>query len=134
MSLKKERLECTDLSFVSPSPETTSVETDPELRPRGPGGRARTNTNFTDERSGELFTAGPKVCNSAESRMTSLMIQREEARTAKDFSLADQLSVVPWSAPSGEKRNLEVDEERQSKKQCVSERESSMLEENIEIL
>ena len=31
VSSKKERLECTNLSLVSPSPETTSVETDSEL-------------------------------------------------------------------------------------------------------
>ena len=34
VSSKKERLECTDLSLVSPHPETTSVETDSELRLR----------------------------------------------------------------------------------------------------
>ena len=34
VSSKKVRLECTDLGLVSPSPETTSVETDPELRLR----------------------------------------------------------------------------------------------------
>ena len=33
-SSKKERLECTDLTLVSPSPETTYVETDSELRLR----------------------------------------------------------------------------------------------------
>ena len=44
------------------------------------------------------------------------------------------MSVVPWSVPSGEKRNLEVDEEMPSKKQCISERESPLLEENDEIL
>ena len=57
------------------------------------------------------------------------MIQREEARTANDISLADQLSIVSWSA-----RNLEADEETQLERQCVSERESSLLEENDEIL
>ena len=35
---------------------------------------------------------------------------------------------------SGEKRNLEVDEEMQSKKQCISERKFPLLEENDEIL
>ena len=134
VSSKRERRKRTDLSFVSPSPETTFLGTDLELRLRGTGGRARTSTGFTDGRSGVLFTAGPKVCKPAESGITSLVIQREEARTVKDFSLADKLSKVPWSAPSGEKRNLEVDEERQSKKQYVSERESPMLEENDEIL
>ena len=34
----------------------------------------------------------------SESGITSLVFQLEEARTAKDFSLADQLSIVPWSA------------------------------------
>ena len=43
-------------------------------------------------------------------------------------------SVVPWSALSGEKRNLEVDEEMQSKNQCISERESPLSDENDEIL
>ena len=94
VSSKKERLKRTDLSFVSPSPETTFLGTDPELRLRGTGGRAP-STGFTDGRSGVLFSAGPKVCKPAESRITSLVIQREEARTAKDFSLADQLSIVP---------------------------------------
>ena len=134
VSSKKERLECTDLSFVSPSPETTSVETDLELRLRGSGGRARTSTGFTDGQSGVLFAAGPKVCKLAKGRITSLVIQREEVRTAKDFSLADQLSIVSWSAPSRKRRNLEVDEKMQLKKQCISERESPMLKENEEIL
>ena len=43
-------------------------------------------------------------------------------------------AIVPWSAPAGEKRNLEVDEEMQSQKQCISERESPLLEEDDEIL
>ena len=34
VSSKKERPECSDLSLVNPSPETTSVETDSELRLR----------------------------------------------------------------------------------------------------
>ena len=35
--------------------------------------------------------------------------------------------MVPWSAPSGEKRNLEVDDEMQQKKQCISERDEQLL-------
>ena len=98
MSSKKEHLECTDLSLVSPSPETTSVVTDSELRLRG---------------------KRPAVDN-----------QIEQSKR----SCAGKLSVAPWSAPSGEKRKLEVEEETQPKKQCVSERESPLLEENEEIL
>ena len=78
---KKERLECTDLSLVSPSPETTSVETDSELRLR--------------------------------SKRPAVDSQVEQSKR----SCAGELSIVPWSAPSGKKRNLEVDEEMQSKKQ-----------------
>ena len=95
---------------MSPSPETTSVEIDPGLRERGTGSRARTSTSFTDGRSGF-----PRSANWLESRITSLLIQREEARTVKDFSPADWLSVVPWSVPSWKKRNLESDEEIQQK-------------------
>ena len=53
---------------------------------------------FTDGRCGMMFTAGPTVYKLSESGITSLVFQLEEARTAKDFSLADQLSIVPWSA------------------------------------
>ena len=98
---------------ISIDPPPPSAE---EFTQATPEERARTSTGFTDGRSGVLFTAGPKVCKLAERRITSLVIQREEARTAKDSSLADQLSIVPWSAPSGEKRNLEVGEELQLKK------------------
>ena len=89
---------------------------------------------FTDGRCGVLFTAGPTVYKLSESGITSLVFQLEEARTAKDFSLADQLSIVPWSASSGKRRNLDVDEEMPLKKQCISERKSPMLEENDQIL
>ena len=85
---------------MSPSPHTTSVETDPELQLR-------------------LRCKRPAVDSQVE-------------RSKR--SSAGELSIVPWSAPSGEQRNLEVDEEMQSKKQCISERESPMLEENDEIL
>ena len=85
---------------MSPSPETTSVETDPELRLR-------------------LRSKRPAVDSQVE-------------RSKRSF--AGELSIVPWSAPSGEKRNLEVDEETQSNKQRISERESPLLEENDEIL
>ena len=85
---------------MSPSPHTTSVETDPELQLR-------------------LRSKRPAVDSQVE-------------RSKR--SSAGELSIVPWSAPSGEQRNLEVDEEMQSKKQCISERESPMLEENDEIL
>lgn len=44
-----------------------------------------------DGRSGVLFTAGPKVCSLAERSITSLVVQREEARTAKDFAVADKI-------------------------------------------
>ena len=81
VSSKKERLECTDLSLVSPSPETTSVETDSELRLR-------------------LRSKRPAVDS-----------QVEQSKR----SSGGELSIVPWSAPSGEKRDLEVDEEKQSK-------------------
>ena len=100
VSLKKERLECTDLSLVSPSPETITVGTDSELRLR-------------------LCSKRPAVDD-----------QGEQSKR----SCAGELSIVPWSAPSGEKRTLEVDEEMQSKKQCISERESPLTEVNDEIL
>ena len=87
VSSKKERLEGTDLSLESPSPETTSVETDSELRLR-------------------LRSKRPAVDS-----------QVEQSKR----SCASELSCVRWSAPSREKRNLEVDEEMQSKKQCISE-------------
>ena len=96
VSSKKERLECTDLSLVSPPPETTSVETDSELRLR-------------------LRSKRPAVDS-----------QVEQSKR----SCAGELSLVSWSAPSGEKRNLEM----QSKKQCISERESPLLAENDGIL
>ena len=35
---------------------------------------------------------------------------------------AEELAVVPWSGPSGEKRSLDVDDEEQQKKQCTGER------------
>ena len=57
---KKERRKCTDLSFVSPSPETISVELDPGLRLWETGVRARTSTDCTDRHSGVLYTAGPR--------------------------------------------------------------------------
>ena len=98
MSSKKNILSVLDLSLVSPSPETTSVVTDSELRLRG---KRRAVDN-----------------------------QIEQSKR----SCAGKLSVAPWSAPSGEKRKLEVEEETQPKKQCVSERESPLLEENEEIL
>ena len=44
------------------------------------------------------------------------------------------MSIVPWSAPSWKKRDIEVDEEMHLKKQCISERESPLLEETDEIL
>ena len=81
VSSKKQRLECSELSLVSPSPETTAVETDSELRLR-------------------LRSKRPAVDSQVE-------------RSKR--SSAGELSIVPWSAPSGEKRNLEVDEETQSK-------------------
>ena len=34
----------------------------------------------------------------------------------------EELGVVPWSGPSGEKRSLDVDDEEQQKKQCTGER------------
>ena len=103
---------------MSPSPETTYAETDLEMRLRRTVGRARTSTSLTDGCSVVLFTAGPKVCELAGSRIISFMIQRDEAQTAKDFSMVHQLSNVPWSAPAGERRILGVDEEMQSKKKC----------------
>ena len=79
VSSKKERLECTDLSLVSPPPETTSVETDSKLRLR-------------------LRSKRPAV----------------DSQVEKSKRLcAGELSIIPWSVPSGEKRNLEVDEEMQ---------------------
>ena len=36
-------------------------------------------------------------------------------------SCVSELPIVPWSASSEEKRNLEVDEETQPEKQCISE-------------
>ena len=69
-SSKKERLECTDLSLVSPSPETTSVETDSELRLR-------------------LRSKRPAVDS-----------QVEQSKRSR----ASELSIVPWSASSREKR------------------------------
>ena len=92
VSSKKERLECADLSLVSPPPETSSVETYSELRLR-------------------LRSKRPAVDS-----------QVEQSKR----SCADELSIVPWPAPSGGKRNLEVDEEMQSKKQCISERVPSV--------
>ena len=97
---KKERLACTDLRLVSPSPETTPVETDSELRLR-------------------LRSKRPAVDN-----------QVEQSKK----SCAGELTIVPWSAASGEKQNLEVDEQMQSKKKCISERESPLSEENGETL
>ena len=64
---RRKRLACTDLGLVSPSPETTSVETDPELRLR-------------------LRSKRPAVDS-----------QVEQSKR----SSADELSIVPWSAPSG---------------------------------
>ena len=39
----------------------------------------------------------------------------------------EELAVVPWSGPSGEKRSLDVDNEEQQKKQCTSERNELRL-------
>ena len=39
----------------------------------------------------------------------------------------NELPIVPLSASSGEKRNLEVDEEMQQKKQCTSGRDDQLL-------
>ena len=72
VSSKKERLECTDLSLVSPPPETTSVETDSELRLR-------------------LRSKRPAVDS-----------QVEQSKR----SCAGELSIVPWSAPSGRNETL----------------------------
>ena len=42
-------------------------------------------------------------------------------------SCVNELPIVPWSASSREKRNLEVDEEMPHKKQCISERDGQLL-------
>ena len=42
-------------------------------------------------------------------------------------SCVNELPITPWSASSGEKRNLEVDEEMQPKKQCTSGRDEQLL-------
>ena len=34
----------------------------------------------------------------------------------------EELAVIPWSGLSGEKRSLDVDDEKQQKKQCTGER------------
>ena len=39
----------------------------------------------------------------------------------------EELAVVPWSGPSGEKRSLDVDDEEQQKKQCTGERSEQRL-------
>ena len=39
----------------------------------------------------------------------------------------EELAVVPWSGPSGEKRSLDVDDEEQQKKQCIGERSELRL-------
>ena len=38
----------------------------------------------------------------------------------------EELAVVRWSAPSGEKRSLDVDDDEQQKKQCTGERVNSV--------
>ena len=39
----------------------------------------------------------------------------------------EELAVVPWSGPSGEKRSLDVDDEEQQKKKCTGERSELRL-------
>ena len=39
----------------------------------------------------------------------------------------EEVAVIPWSGPSGEKRTLDVDDEEQQKKQCTGERSELRL-------
>ena len=65
---------------------------------------------------------------------TELQMRLRGKRQADDSEVdqskrpcVDESQIVPWSASSGEKRSLEVDEGEQQKKQCVSERDEQLL-------
>ena len=64
---------------------------------------------------------------------TELRLRLRGKRQADDSQVdqskrpcVNELPIVPWSASSGEKHSLDVDEGKQQKKQCISERDEQL--------
>ena len=83
----------------------------------------------------DLSLACPLPEASQSASIDSELRLRQRGRRPVDDSQVDQSkrscvnesSIVPWSASSGEKGSLQVDEGKQQKKQCISGRDEQLL-------